>query len=572
MLNPIFGPTNMKLKALFIFVSILIAFIKVSGQPGKVQPIRERVIATTDRSLYVAGENILFSACLLNSEENTSNANHSVLYCELITPAGYRVAGGKFLVEKGKSEGCIVIPNEIITGYYYLRAYTKLMRNYGPGTYYYILLKIVNPSKSEVISGVIPAKISDSVHQATFNANRQLEIELSVDKTVYATRDTVHVSLIDKSGDTQNYRDLNLSVIPDGAFQHYAVQPMERNLAESQEISYPKEKGISLTGKLIDANSSKPLPSVWVNLSIIGIGRDFMATRTDSAGRFYFSLPAYSGSRDLFICSENLAGIITRILVDNDFCTAFVSLASPAFSLTEPEREVAFNLVVNRQVNEAFTRDTSSIQEVSQPLDQPFYGTPSAILYLDQYLQLPTLEECFNELPGMVKVRKRKGEKYFKVFGQQGELELYDPLVMVDMVAVDDPNKVLAVLPQNVARIEVVNEPYVKGSQKYGGIVSIISKRNDFAGIDLPSSGIFINYQFFSENEKCQVPGQIHPSLPDARNTLLWQPHLIVANHNKTDVAFTTPDTAGKYRVVLSGVLKDGETVIKEAAFEVKSQ
>jgi len=231
---------------------------------------------------------------------------------------------------------------------------------------------------------------------------------------------------------------------------------------------------------------------------------------------------------------------------------------------------VAFNMVVNRQVNEAFTRDTSSIQEASKPLDQPFYGTPSAILYLDQYLQLPTIEECFNELPGMVKVRKRKGEKYFKVFGQQGELELYDPLVMVDMVAVDDPEKVLAVLPQNVARIEVVNEPYVKGSQKYGGIVSIISKRNDFAGIDLPSSGIFINYQFFRENEKCLVPEQLQPGFPDARNTLLWQPHLIIANRSKADVAFTTPDTPGKYMVVLSGVLRNGETEIQEATFEVK--
>ena len=38
---------------------------------------------------------------------------------------------------------------------------------------------------------------------------------------------------------------------------------------------------------------------------------------------------------------------------------------------------------------------------------------------LINYVQLPTLEEYFNELPTLAKVRKRQGEKYFKILGAQ---------------------------------------------------------------------------------------------------------------------------------------------------------
>ena len=76
-------------------------------------------------------------------------------------------------------------------------------------------------------------------------------------------------------------------------------------------------------------------------------------------------------------------------------------------------------------------------------------------------------------------------------------MAIYDPLVMIDWVAVSDNESILGTPTQSISRIELVNAPYIKGDMIYGGIISIISKKGDFAGIDLPRNGIFINYKFY---------------------------------------------------------------------------
>jgi hypothetical protein len=197
-----------------------------------------------------------------------------------------------------------------------------------------------------------------------------------------------------------------------------------------------------------------------------------------------------------------------------------------------------------------------------------FYGKPTTILYIDKYIMLPTLEEYFNELPSQVKVRKRKGESYFAVQGT-ANISMYDPLVLVDWVAVDEPAKILAAAPQNISRIEVVNEDYIKGGQIYGGIISFISKKGDFAGIDLPSAGIFVSYRFLSDN-KCDESTIITAaSQPDSRNTVLWKPLINITKGKPGKIVFTAPDTPGKYSVVMEGTTTNGEIFTVTSAFQV---
>jgi hypothetical protein len=290
---------------------------------------------------------------------------------------------------------------------------------------------------------------------------------------------------------------------------------------------------------------------------------------TDSAGRFFFSLPDYAGYRDLFLCVENTGTADPKILVDNDFCSIPVHIPSNIFTLTRQERETAYNMAVNVQLESFFKIDSIPDEQIDQPEDQAFYGKPDDILYIDNYIQLPTLEEYFNGLPTLVKVRKHQGEKYFKVIGTQTELTDFDPLVLVDLVAIDDPSKVLAISPTNISRIEVVNELYVKGDQTYGGIINIITKRGDFAAIDLPSSGIFINYGFLAD-------GSLYPKIyspllhsPDTRNTLYWNPQFVLDKGNTAKVSFTASDTPGRYLIILNGINMKGETISQTSAFEV---
>jgi len=300
--------------------------------------------------------------------------------------------------------------------------------------------------------------------------------------------------------------------------------------------------------------------------------KDFMAMQTDSAGRFFFPLPAYTGYRDLFICTEKAAGPEIKILVDNDFCRSPVLLPSGKFDLSAQEREAAYRMAVNRQLGSYFHTDTVA-QAIPEPGDgRAFYGIPDDILYIDDYIELPTLEEYFNGLPTLVRVRKSKGEKYFKVLGTQAGLNNFEPLVLVDLVAVDDPAKILAVSPLNISRIEVVNQLYMKGDETFGGIISIISRHGDFAGIDLPESGIFINYGFLAGNSNAFSSVSPKGNYPDTRNTLYWDPDLRLNQNRSAGVSLTVSDLTERYLIVLKGISDEGERIVQTFPMEIRKQ
>ena len=530
----------------------------------------EKVVLITDRSIYISGEQVQFFATVSNGKDTDKQVLSQILYCEIIAPDGNKITGGKFLISNSTAAGCVDLPDNLLTGTYYVRAYTKLMRNYGPGFYGYSQIRIVNPGRAETLT------LENNKNSSTFQVipaptdDFKDILSVSADKTVYAPRDIISLSISLQPGNDEvaALKNLCLSVIPENTGSQIINLQSSKKPANDKTDYVPETRGLSVSGKLTLASSQIPVPDKKVNLSIIGEGRDFMATRTDSLGRFYFAMPDYSGSRDLFLCAEKIDSLKVKIWVDNDFCTLPIHLPSPTFKLSESERQCAKNMALNEQINSHFYND--SLQEAKNIKDAqpPFYGKPTAVIYIDKYIQLPTLEEYFNELPSEVRVRKHKGEPRFAVLGSRG-VSFNDPLVMVDWVAVDEPAKLLAISPQNISRIEVVKDEYVKGGQTYGGIISIISKKGDFAGVDLPSAGIFINYQFLGENECSSTVYDNVLSHPDSRNTILWKPGITIKPGNSEKFSFTAPDTPGKYNILLEGMTSKGEIITVKSVFEV---
>ncbi len=561
----------MKIITLQLFLIILsgaTGYFEINGQQNFLVQTDERVILFSDRTLYITGEDISFSAFVQPEDEMQNQEISTVLYCELITPDGNKIISNKYRIENFYASGYLSIPNNIITGNYYLKTYTKFMRNDGPSDYHYTTIKIVNPNRNEVQSGTDKNILQKSSYGELKTEEAGDSFIISTDKSHYSLRDTVHVSIVGSGTTESKWKGVSLAVVPEFSVSTDLVKIPENRQFDNNSYYYPENRGLSITGKLKNNITGNPLPLVRINLSVIGRGRDFMATQTDSAGRFFFSLPGYTGSRDLFLCTEDILDSDPRILVDNDFCSVPVHIPSAIFTLSPQEREAAFNMSVNVQLESYFKNDTVNSVGENKEENKAFYGKPGNTLYLDDYIQLPTVEEYFNGLPTLVRVRKHQGEKYFKVLGAQTGLTDNEPLVMVDLVAIDNPAKVLAISPANISRIEVVNSIYVKGDQTYGGIINFISKKGDFAGIDLPSSGIFINYGFFAEKNHDQKL-ELSRNTPDTRNTLYWEPMIFLNNDHAAKMSFTTSDTPGRYLIILNGIDLQGEKFRQIAGFEV---
>ncbi len=565
----------------FIILLLQAIYLPVIAQE-KTLPDVEKVALFTDRSVYIAGESICFSAFIM--QPSAKQPMSLILYAELMANDGKSLSRGKFSAIDYASNGCLEIPSDIITGVYFIRAYTKYMRNAGVNAYAYKAIRIVNPYRNEVVTGdkvihfnKIPGLENyystieiDSLNSEEKTAENELVRKLpdiTTNKALYSPGDQVTISLNQQS--PSEVARLCLSVVPTVAASNASPELTEPERSVSTLIFHPETRGLTISGVMRDASDDKLISNKIVNLSIIGGGRDFIPVTTDNDGKYLFALPHLNGYRDLYLGTSGSAGNRFKLLVDNDFCGLPVELPNARFTLTEEEREIVYNMALNATITKSFQEVETKHNYIDEEESRAFYGTPVHTLLLNDYVQLPNLEEYFNELPGMIKVRKKGGKKYFKVIGTQLEMVTNDPLVMIDLVAVDDPEKVLAAPPASVARIEMINEPYQKGNVVYGGLISIISKRGDFAGVDLPASGFFINFLFLSDTVSGKTNAIAADTLPDARNTVYRIPE-IIPDWENTSFSFTAPATPGKYAIVLNGVMNDGTLTSKAGSFEVK--
>ncbi|MBN2614994.1 MAG: hypothetical protein JXR71_04810 [Bacteroidales bacterium] len=521
----------------------------------------ESLVAFTDRNMYISGEKVRFA--VYDYSKDTLGNVSTVVYGEIITPDGAQVAGGKYEFKNRKSAGCLTIPRDQISGNYYLRVYTKYLRNFGPDHFYYVPITIVNPLSSNVME----SGDTTGVHTAVENGFTD-HITIATGQKAYSPHQQIDMNIGTQSMDTQNVLGLSLSIVPQQASPAVGFTPNSGDADFSHFTYYPESRGPAISGIVKDSITGKPIPAVTVNLSIIGKGRDFMAAQTDKNGHFNLSLPFLDGSRDLFISSGSTSDRHPQIWVDNDFSTANYSLPTHPFNMSESQKEEALKMARNQQVSSLFVHDTVPCHILLKQNDtSAFYGTPSYVLNLSDYIQLPTIEEYCNELPTQLKVRKKDGKKYFKILGPQPGMEYFKPLVLVDMVAIDNPELILHAAPSEFSRIDVVNKIYVKGDFTYGGVVNFISKRNDFAGIDLPNSGLFIHYLFLSDTCHCQ-PITPPDNKPDARNTVYWNPN-VKLDKQVTKIAVKAPDTPGTYTIIVQGVTKDGKTIIQKTNITV---
>lgn len=95
-----------------------------------IQLFFEKTYLHTDREYYSAGEDIWFSAYLVNGRSANLTSTSNNLYVELISPdAG--IADRKVIrLEKGLGKGDFKLKDSIPAGWYQLRAYTNWMRNF----------------------------------------------------------------------------------------------------------------------------------------------------------------------------------------------------------------------------------------------------------------------------------------------------------------------------------------------------------------------------------------------------------------------------------------------------------
>jgi len=543
--------------------------------------LSEKIEVITDREIYGVGERILFAGININSPELNDSCWSKVLYLELLTPGGTSVARGKFPLSCTGASGYLKVPEDLLTGNYYLVAYTKWMRNFSPINFHYQLIKIINPYTQQLEK----SNSANGIGQTREWEQKPLQksISCSTDKFSYQQREKVNllINIPASSGSLTN--TYSVTVVRDGtsdSLSNLKILPEEVQYHRPSETIYlPESRGLSLSGRVLPGDSSGSVPSDLVNLAILGKEPDFRVIRSGPGGTFFFVLDSMSGRNDMYIVSNHDEEDL-QILIDNDFANPAVRFPEVPFFLSESEKELAAEIIFNMQINSHFQSQNTNISETEDEEDSEiisFYGLPTASILIDDYIDLPTLKEVLIELAPGVFPRERNTKPYLSFNGNKLTFSLinqYPPLLLVDHLPVFELEKLLLMSPKKINRVEVLNEIYILGNSTYGGIINIITRKGDLAGIDLPENSFFFDFTSFLPQEKLDFPRykdqEFDSENPDYRNCLYWSPHIKASPGQAITLDFFTSNSNGDYMVLIRGVGKDGTILQGKCYFSVE--
>jgi len=543
--------------------------------------LNERIEVVTDRYIYGIGEKILFAGTNIIPPELEASCWSKVLYLELLTPGGTSVAQGKFPISCSGASGYLTIPEQLLTGNYYLVAYTKWMRNFSPSNFHYQLIKIINPYTPQLETSNFSTGSWKT--QEWEQKPVKKDIICSTDKTMYQQREKVNLMINIPGLSPSLTNTYSVTVVRNGSpdtLRNLNILPEKVQYHRPPGTLYlPETKGLSLSGRMIAVDSAGANPTGRVNLAILGQEPGFRVIPSGPQGSFCFALDSIIGRNDMYIVSNQDEEDL-EIRIDNDFANPAVRFPEIPFILSESEKELAAEIILNMQINSHFQSHDTNISETEEEEDSEiisFYGLPTASILIDDYIDLPTLKEVLIELAPGVFPRERNMEPYLSFNGNKLTFDLinqYPPLLLVDHLPVFDLEKLLLMSPKRIYRVEVLNEIFILGRISYGGIVNVITRKGDLGGIDLPDNSFFFDFTSFLPQDEQAFPRhedqEFDSENPDYRNCLYWSPDIKAAPGQDLELDFFTSDNNGDYEVLIHGIGKDGSILQGKCYFSVE--
>jgi hypothetical protein len=540
--------------------------------------LNEKFVLFTDRNFYAVNETVYFKA--INNSHPLVKERHwsKVLYVELVNNKGIAAFKGKYILSSSGAHGSFIIPSDLQSDNYYLIAYTKWMRNFSPLDFTYLKVCVINPNKPykfenqdyysdsvEIEQGKALNIHRDTVNcflpKSTFSKREQVNVRFEFPKSLGTPPNSYCISVVKK----QAINPVNFGILHSG---------ISTNNKSTEKTYIPELYGITISGSIVGIDEPVPISNTNVQLSVLGNDFDYFKSRTDSAGKFVFSLQPTCNKDEMFLSYANDKPQFIKILIDNEFFSETFTFPDHPFLSSENEVKIAEEIMFNMQINKSFSKPAPQYACYDTATTY-FYGPPSSSIYIKDYVALPNLYEVFIELVPEVIVIKKRGERLLQVKGRienHPYFTDYEPLVLIDMIPVSNMEELLRISPQKINHIDLVNEIYIKGDNIFGGIISIFSEKGDLAGIKLTENSMFFNYDGFTPqpNKNESIPIIDKPNIPDFRNNLFWQPDLSGKGGSEAQINFNTADVTGDYVILIRGLSEEGNIIVGSIDFQVK--
>jgi hypothetical protein len=378
------------------------------------------------------------------------------------------------------------------------------------------------------------------------------------DYTIPASRDAMEGWLIASS-----YPDeCATSFYREGAGTPKGILYNDRLIIDERERSYsfmPETRGPALTGICLTADG-KPLPHLPVAATLLA-DNTLIGGFTYSTGRFHLPLPDITGKHNLVVVPARQMPERAKLVIDPGREDNISGMPARRFTLSPDEIDYVREADLNRQLSDIYYGDTLMPlpSDVSQKEKKIFYGTPSYRVLLDRYVKLTNIREVIYEVVPGVLVRSNRGRYSLKIVSDTPLPEQYDPLFILDGIPFTELNELLALPPDRIHSIDVIDRLYIHGNAIYSGIVGFNSINGDLAGLTLPAGSVVVPFDMPRKPKEPVTSGVARGAgEPLLDPTIFWEPW---TNEPAGEFAFRPNDNPIGVVTIVSGINSSGEWV-----------
>ena len=516
--------------------------------------LSERVYLSTDRDVYVAGDEMFLSAFCLDMSTGRLSGYSSVAYIEIISPEG-PVQTAKIALSDGRGGGYVRLDNAIPTGQYEMVAYTAQCFNEdgydfeeGART-----LSIINPfTDARSSAGVeiltdeeyagLESPTRPSYGSLRLDRNGPLAITNASDKPV-----TLSVSI---------YNDDGL-VAPDTS------DPASFLAGATRGTSFTNRRIIDFEGEVIRTRTSGPedvlknLPGASAYLSVPGRSSDFYFTRINEDGIANFF------TRNIFGDAEVVLDLGTALSPCHlEIIPPFAEVKASGLSALPLSPGLADRITarsVSMQVRQAAHAD--SLFERQPVPEDVLFAADSVEYILDDYTRFPLMEELFIEFINKARISRSDNVRKLVVMlndtFRPSTASQLSSLTLLDGVPVTDQNAILEYDPLLVERIVVYPHTVYLGGWPFAGVLSFVTYKHDLPSFTFGENTRIVEYQGVSSPVSVRLP-DTELGIPDLRQTLLWIPVLELAPGESRVLEYAAPSYEGSFEVVAEGFDAEG--------------
>ncbi|MDA3953907.1 MAG: hypothetical protein PF485_09685 [Bacteroidales bacterium] len=371
----------------------------------------------------------------------------------------------------------------------------------------------------------------------------------------------------------ENY--LNSSMQIDKDLQHQIMILFDKTIntelfiersdnTQRKDLEYiPEIRDLTISGILRNKNTKEPIPNHDIYLSVLFNNPQIHVNKTRENGEFIFSINNVNGKNDVFLCSESYSEEENthEILVKSSFSSDYTPI-SPTIFIDNDDAELIQELYINAKINQKFNKNQDNNLTKKGEFSSFNINDNKTTIIPDDYIDLETMQELFNEIIPGISVKKNKNKFVFKVLDENSIFLIGNPLILLDHIPIFNENSIMELDPSQIEKVEVIYEPYIFGSHTFTGVIMLTTNIDNFADVELPKSATFMEYRAL---EVPTINFHINKNssdsltkIPDFRTTLYWNPQIKLTNEEQV-INFSASDRKGSYNIIINGYNSDGQ-------------